>query len=101
MRVVAVGEHGAAAVHDSIQRARHAHLQALHRAAQRHLVGRLHDAVDVVALHGEVHEAEPEPLAPFREGAAQGAEAAVRAQVPDLLADAYRDVQRSLAEPTA
>ena len=41
---------------------------------------------------------EPESLAAPLEGAAKGAEAAMRAQVPDLLAHADGDVERPLAE---
>ena len=68
VRVVAIGEHGAGAVHQLVEGARHPHLEPLHRAAQRLRVGRLDDAVDVVALHGELHQAEAEALAAVGEG---------------------------------
>jgi len=59
------------------------------------------DHVDVVALDGEVDEAETEPLATPREGALEGAEASMRAQVPDFPPHAHRDMQRAAAELAA
>jgi len=56
------------------------------------------DHVDVVALDGEVDEAETEPLATPREGALEGAEASMRAQVPDFPPHAHRDMQGPAAE---
>ena len=48
--VVAVGKHGAAAAHHLVERPRHAHLEALHRPAERVRVGRLDDEVHVIPL---------------------------------------------------
>ena len=59
------------------------------------------DHVDVVALDGEVDEAETEPLATPREGALEGAEASMRAQVPDFPPHTHRDVQRAPTELAA
>ena len=63
LRVVAVGKHRALPAHHLVERARHPDFQPLHRPAQRLRVGGLDDEVRVVALHREVHQAEPEPLA--------------------------------------
>ena len=101
MRVVAVRKHGPLPVHYLVERARHPDLQPLHRPAQGLRVGRLDDEVRVVALHREVHQAEPEPFAPALECAAERAEATMRAEVPDLAPDADRHVQRGLAELAA
>jgi len=98
VRVVPIGEHRPGALHHLVEGARHPDLEPLHRAAQRFRVGRLHDAVDVVPLHREVHQAEAESLAPASEGQAQRAEAAVRAKVPHFPAHAERDVQRSFSK---
>src|SRR2546423_14575747 len=101
LRVVPIGEHRTGALHHLVEGARHPDLEPLHRAAQRFRVGRLHDAVDVVPLHREVHQAEAESLAPASEGQAQRAEAAVRAEVPHFPAHAERDVQRAFPETLA
>src|SRR5207248_11744620 len=61
-------------------------------------VRRLDDQVDVVALHGELEQPEPEPLAAARERALQRPEAPVRAEVPDLPAQADGDVHGGFAE---
>jgi hypothetical protein len=63
-RVIAIGEHGAAAGPEPIQRARDAHEQALHPARERMLIGRLGDEMDVVRLHGVLGETESESLGP-------------------------------------
>src|SRR2546428_9586691 len=54
--------------------------------------------VHVVALHREVHQAEPEALASARERALEGAEAAMRPQIPDFPADPDGDVERAAPE---
>ena len=97
--MVAVCEDRPAAAHDLVERAGHAHFEALHRAAQRQFVRRLDDEVGVVPLDREVHEAEAEALAAFGKGAADGAEATMAAQVPDFEAHAHGHVNRRLAEP--
>src|SRR6266446_1275233 len=51
--------------------------------------------VQLVALHREVHQAEPEALASARKRALQGAEAAMRPQIPDFPADADGNVERA------
>src|SRR5882762_10079660 len=101
LRVVAVGKHRALPVHDLVERARHPDLEPLHRPAQRLRVGSLDDEVRVVALHREVHQAEPEPLAAALERAPECAKATMRAEVPDLATDADCDVQRALAKLAA
>src|SRR5438132_4401054 len=98
VRVVAVGEDRPPAVHHLVQGAGHPHLEPLHRAPERHGVRRLDDVVHVVALHREVHQAEPEALASARKRALEGAEAAMRPQVPDLLADPDGDVERTVTK---
>src|SRR5207248_174016 len=55
----------------------------------------LDDVVHVVALHREVHQAEPEALASARERMLEGAEAAMRPQGPDFPADPDGDVERT------
>ena len=101
MRVIAIGEYGSAAAHDAVERARHPHLQAFHRAPQALRIGGLDDVVHVVALHREVHQAEAEPFASARKGVAQSAKATVRAQVPHLATDPDGHVQRAIAELAA
>lgn len=98
VRVVPVRKDRAAAAHHLVQSARHAHFEALHRAAERIRIGRLHDHVDVVALHGEVHQPVPESVASSFEGAAENAEAAMRPQIPDLASNSHRDMQRTVLE---
>jgi hypothetical protein len=96
--VVAVRKDRAAPVHDLVEGARHAHLQALHRAPERDSVRSLYDQVDVVALDREVDEAEAETLASPRECALDGAETAVGAEIPDFPAHAQGDMKRSATE---
>ena len=96
--VVPVGEDGPAAAHHLVQRPRHPHLEALHRAAQRDVVGRLDDQVHVVPLNREVDQAESEPRAPPRKRPAQRAKTAMAAQVPDFPADPDGDVQSGATE---
>ena len=79
-------------MHDLVERPRHPDLEALHRAGQRLRIGGFYDAVDVVPLHGELHQAEAEALAAAGKGPAQRAEAPVRAEVPHFPAHAERDV---------
>ena len=52
----------------------------------------------MVALHREVHQAEPEALASARERALEGAEAAMRPQIPDFPADPDGDVEGAAPE---
>src|SRR5438128_7274905 len=96
--MVAIGEHGPAAVYHLVQGPGHAHFEALHRAGEGLGIGRLDDHVNVVPLHRKVHQAEAEALAPSREGPLQRAKAAVRPQIPHFAADAQSDVQRAFAE---
>ena len=56
-------EHGAAPLHDAVQRPRNANVQALHAARQRQARVRLDKEMEVVAEDGELDEAEPEPFA--------------------------------------
>ena len=73
-------------------------LEALHRPAEGDDVRRLDHEVDVVALHRDLDQAVPEPLAAALERLLEGAKAAVRPQVPDLAAQGQRDVQRTPAK---
>jgi len=101
VRVVAVREDGAAAAHHAVERACHADLQPLHGAAQGRGIGRLHDHVQVVSLDREVDEAETEARAAAGEGAPQGAETAVGAEIPDLGSQPRGDVQGATAKSPA
>ena len=101
VRVIAIGENGPGAVHDLVERPRHPDLEALHGAAQCLRVGSLDDAVNVIALHRELHQAEAKAFAPAGKGPAQRAEAAMRAEVPHFPAHAERDVQRAFPETLA
>jgi hypothetical protein len=78
--VVAIGKEAAAAGELAIQRARQAHGQALHTARERTPVLHLGDQVQVVALHGEVHERKAEALFPRVQCAAHGSEQRRHAQ---------------------
>src|SRR2546422_838160 len=96
-----LNRHRPAARHHLVERARHPHREALDGPAERHDIRGLDDHVDVVALNGEVNEAEAEPFAASREGALEGAEAAMSAQAPDFPPHAHRDVQGAAAELAA
>ena len=58
VRVVAVGEHRTAPLQDPVDRLRDADRQCLHPPRERHRVARLDDDVEMVGLHGEVHDPE-------------------------------------------
>jgi hypothetical protein len=104
-REVVVGEDGALALHHGVQRLRDANAEALHPPGKRLVAVCLDDqvdAVDVVALDGELHEAHAEAAAGCRERIAQPAPRAAAAEVPDFVSHAKRDVHRHrLAETRA
>ena len=83
-RVVVVREHGALAPHDAVQRLGDADAQPLHAPCERPLIRRLDDQVDMVPLHGEVDQAEPEAVAAALEALADAGEAPLGAQIPDV-----------------
>src|SRR2546429_4154767 len=87
-------EHGAAPLHDAVQRPRNANVQALHAARQRQARVRLDEEMEemeVVAEDGELDEAEPEPFARIGEALFDRTEAALASQVPHARSDAQRD----------
>jgi hypothetical protein len=64
VRVVAVCEDFAGALELAIQRSRDPDQEALNASRECHCVARLHDEVNVIGLHGEMHDAKSIPLAP-------------------------------------
>src|SRR5437867_238428 len=84
-------EHGAAPLHDAVQRPRNANVQALHAARQRQARVRLDEEMEVVAEEGELDEAEPEPFARIGEALFDRTEAALASQVPHAGGDAQGD----------
>jgi hypothetical protein len=95
MRVVTVGEHGAAATARAVEQARRGNLEGLHAAREPDAIARLDDEVDVIALDREVDDAER--FGPVRRGERGPAKRAVhrgRAKGGDLARDADRDVHR-------
>ena len=93
--MVTVRDNGPLAVHDPVESARHPHLEAFHCPPEGYGIGRLDDAVHVVALHGEVDQAEAESFAPSRKRALESAKAPMRAEVPDFRPDPHGDVERA------
>ena len=55
--VVAAKEYGSTAPKDALYAARNAGRDGLHRSAERVLVARLEDQMEMIALHGEVDDA--------------------------------------------
>jgi len=93
-RVIVVLEHSTMTPHHAVQRLREADGESLHAARKRLFVGRLDQEVDVVPLHGEVHEPRAEPLSRGCEGALDDGETAPAAEVPYVSAHSQRDIDR-------
>ncbi len=93
-RVVVVGEDVAGPLHHRVERARDADGEALHPAAQCLVRVRLDDKVQVVALHGELDEAQRMAALVRGKGTDDAPEAASAAQVPDVAPDPQGDVNR-------
>jgi hypothetical protein len=69
-RVVAIGKQPALAFQLAVDRARHAHAQALYASSQRPPIVCLDQQVEVVALHREMHEPKAKSLPACSEGVA-------------------------------
>src|SRR6266496_2481502 len=92
VRVVAVGEDGAATSHEPVERASDANLEPLHAARERRVVLRLEDEVEVVALDRHVCHAHEATFARGPERVLDDPEASPAAQVPHVLLDPQRHV---------
>ena len=72
--VIVIVEHGAATLHDAIERARDAHAEAVHAARQRLLARRFDEQVNVIALHRVMYEPQSEAVGAGEERTLQSAE---------------------------
>jgi hypothetical protein len=91
--VVAVREQAALALQPRVDGARHAHAEALYPAREGATVSRFGDEMQMVALHGEMHEAKAETLLALRERAAHTDGQRLRAQGRHAGREPQRDVQ--------
>ena len=93
-REVVVREHLAGAPDSTIQRASDADHERAHAFRERSGIVGLHDQVDVVRLHGEVHEAESRSLPPCVQRVEDAPENAVASKRGKTFEDAQDDVER-------
>ena len=101
--MIAIGEHLAAPRESPIDGLGDANGEALHAASERPPVVRLDDEVQVVRLHAEVHEPEPEALGACPEGAKHRTPQAPVTQARKARSHPQRHVHRvvpRLARPT-
>jgi len=94
MLVEAVGEYLPGATHQPVETACDPHRKSLQAAREPHGIGRLHDQVEVISLHGEMDQPEPSAIASFRECRRERAEAAAATKVPHVRQHAPGHVHR-------
>jgi hypothetical protein len=94
MLVEAVREYLPGPIHQPVETARDPHRESLQTAREMHRIGRLHDQVEVISLHGEVDQPEASAIASFGECRQELAEAAAAAKVPHVRQHAPGHVDR-------
>ena len=94
--MVAAVEHGAREPEGALGRAGHPGRDRLHPAPEGLLARALDEQVQVVALHGVVHDAEAAALAGLAQARAQLAQEAAAAEARRPAAQAQRDVRGTL-----
>ncbi len=78
--VIALCKDATLALETAIDGSRQPHRQALHASRECSPIARFGDQVEVIALHGEVHEAEAETLLAVRERKLNSAKQLFQAQ---------------------
>jgi hypothetical protein len=92
--VVAVGEHSAASSQATVHGLGYADGEALHAACKRAAIVGFRQQMQVIPLHGEVHETKAEPSASAREGSSHRPEHRRSPQGVDAPPYGERDVDR-------
>ena len=94
MLVEAVREYLPCPTHQPVEPACDPDRQSLQATREAHLIGRLHDQVEVISLDREVDQTEASAIAGFRECRRELAETAAAAKIPDVRQHAPGHVDR-------